>query len=130
LKTLDLQRKNTEFRQATVEDGFDRAYHVMEMYDVSGQLIGLHGDVGSPAEIRDSTIWFTDYELDVIWKPNGEVQIEDQAEFIKAVAAYGYSPEFQERCWRGAEQLRRILADWAPSFLRDTHGVSLAEEPK
>jgi protein associated with RNAse G/E len=91
----------------------DRWYSLLEVYAPDGRLVEIYVNLGSPAEIEDSQIRFTDYELDVSRKPPDEARIVDEEEFLEAASKYGYSEAFQQACYELAREALGVANAWA-----------------
>jgi protein associated with RNAse G/E len=91
----------------------DRWYSLLEVYAPDGRLSPVYVNISSPAEIEDSQIRFTDYELDVSRKPPEDARIVDEDEFREAVSRYGYSPKFQQACHQVAREAMEMANRWA-----------------
>jgi predicted RNA-binding protein associated with RNAse of E/G family len=92
----------------------DRPYNLGEIYRANGELVEIYLHVASVPTLTRDGIAFTDYELDVVKHPGRPAEIVDQDEFEEAVERYGYSPEFQARCYRIAEEAAELAARWLP----------------
>lgn len=76
------------------------------------RLVEIYVNINSPVEIGQQEIRFTDYELDVSREPPHGARIVDQDEFAEAAARYGYSPTFQEACYRTAREAVELADRW------------------
>jgi protein associated with RNAse G/E len=90
----------------------DRWYSLLEVYAPGGELVEIYVNISSPAQIEDSLIEFTDYELDVSRELPHEARIVDQDEFLEAVSEYAYSAEFQRACYRVAQEANGLANHW------------------
>lgn len=66
----------------------------------------------SPAQITDSQVRSTYYELDVSRVPPGEAELMDEDEFQEAALEYGYSEEFQQACYQVAREAIDLANRW------------------
>jgi protein associated with RNAse G/E len=90
----------------------DRFYNLIEVLDPDGGLVEVYINIASPLRASGDELHFVDHELDIT-KPAGEpARIIDQDEFEEAIGRYGYTPEFQARCWLAAEDARRLAEAW------------------
>lgn len=94
---------------------FDRPYNLAEVYEQDGRLKQLYVHIASPAVLRDRTLEYTDHELDVVKRGRKPPRVVDREEFAAAIVAYGYSPAFQEACWRAVSQAMRLIKSWKAS---------------
>jgi protein associated with RNAse G/E len=93
---------------------FDRPYNLIEIYHSDGMYAGIYINIGSPAEIRDGDICFTDHELDVSLVPPQPAHIIDQADFAEASQKFGYSENFQREMYAAAELAVQVANGWHP----------------
>ncbi len=91
----------------------DRAYSLLEAYTADGQLDEIYINIGSPAQLGDGEISFTDYELDVSRTPPHRACIVDQDEFREAASRFGYPEEFQQACYEVADEALELANRWA-----------------
>jgi len=89
-----------------------RWYSLLEAYAPGGELAEIYVNIGSPVEIEDLQLRFTDYELDVSRKPPDEARLEDEDEFLEAASEYGYSKEFQQACYQAAAEALDLANRW------------------
>jgi protein associated with RNAse G/E len=100
---------------------FDRPYNLIEVYHPDGVFAEIYVNIGSPAEIRDENICFTDHELDVSLIPPDPARIIDQDDFASAAEKFSYPPEFQREIYAAAELAVQVANGWQPkgiSFIR------------
>jgi protein associated with RNAse G/E len=90
----------------------DRWYCVLEVYLADGTLVEIYVNINSPVVIDDGTISFTDYELDVSRELPHRARLVDEDEFQQAVLEYGYSAEFQQTCYRIAQEALEVADNW------------------
>jgi protein associated with RNAse G/E len=91
---------------------FEREYSLLEVYAPDGRLHEVYVNIGSPVEIEEGELRFTDYELDVSRMPPHGARIEDEDEFREAAARYGYSEAFQEACYEVAREAVGLANGW------------------
>jgi protein associated with RNAse G/E len=106
---------------------FDRPYNLIEVYHPDGIFAEIYVNIGSPAEIRDGNICFTDNELDVSLIPPQPARIVDQDDFASAAEKYCYSPEFQRKMYAAAETAVRVANAWQPKGMPNFRGETHAE---
>lgn len=97
---------------------FGRPYNLMEVYERSGRLRQLYVHIASPPRVEGDTLVYVDYELDVSWRPGEAPRVRDQDEFAVAAEKYGYSPEFQEACWRAVDEALGLVGSWRARGIR------------
>ncbi len=90
----------------------DRPYSLLEVYSHEGSLVEIYVNVNSPAEMEDSLIKYTDYELDVSRQPPHAARIVDEDEFREAAGRYAYSDEFQNACYEVAKEAMALADRW------------------
>jgi protein associated with RNAse G/E len=93
---------------------FGKLYNLLEVYRADGALEEIYINIGSPPEIEDSRLRFTDWELDVVRYRGQPPVIVDEDEFEQAAQIYGYSPQFQEACYRAAHEALALANGWNP----------------
>ena len=89
-------------------------YSLLEAYTPSGELAEIYVNISSPVEIDGLAMRFTDLELDVSRRPNGEAVLVDEDEFQEAAIEYGYSEEFQRACYQAAREALDLANCWVP----------------
>lgn len=90
----------------------DRWYSLLEVYFRDEPLSEIFVNVNSPAEVADSEIRFTDYELDVSRKPPEWARVVDEDEFLEAVSRYGYTEVLRQRCYAVAREAVAVANRW------------------
>lgn len=93
---------------------FDKPYNLIEVYHPDGAFSEIYINIGSPAQVRDGEICFTDHELDVSLIPPHPAQIVDQDDFAEASQKFGYSVSFQREMYAAAEIAVRVANGWQP----------------
>lgn len=96
---------------------FDRPYSLLEVFKKDGSLQEIYIHVSSHPRLENGALRYTDYELDVVYKPGRRVEIVDQDEFEEAARRYGYSVEFQRACYGAAKRLREVARTWTPGTM-------------
>jgi protein associated with RNAse G/E len=91
---------------------FARPYNLVEVYLPDGRLKQVYVHIASPARIEHGELCYTDYELDVVWRPGHRPRVVDEQEFCAAASEYGYSPEFQKVCRRAVGQALKLVRGW------------------
>ena len=89
-------------------------YSVLEVYGAGGGLEQIYANISSPIVLDGAQIRFTDYELDVSRRVPRVARIVDEDEFLEAASKYGYSPAFQEACYRAAREALDVANAWIP----------------
>lgn len=92
---------------------YGKWYCLLEVFNPQGELVEIYVNINSPIVIEDSTVSFTDYELDVSRIPPDPARLVDQDEFEQAAREYGYTQEFTQACYRAAEEALKLANDWA-----------------
>jgi protein associated with RNAse G/E len=106
----------------------DRWYSVLEVYRADETLAQIYVNINSPVEISDAQLLYTDYELDVSRELPGQARIVDEDEFQEAALTYGYSPEFQQTCYRVANEALEIANHWVAKGMPTIDARSLGKE--
>jgi protein associated with RNAse G/E len=91
---------------------FDRMFNLFEEFDADGLLAEVYVNIASPPTLAVGELSFVDHELDVALEPGGEPELWDEDEFDEAIVRYGYTPEFQARCRRAAEDAVEFVRQW------------------
>ncbi|TFB22881.1 DUF402 domain-containing protein [Filobacillus milosensis] len=91
---------------------FDRPFNLFEAYHTNGEKNDLYLNIASPAKFKHSVITYTDYELDLELKVDGEIELKDEDEFIIARQEYSYSDDFVQECYKWVEQGKELLNNW------------------
>ena len=89
--------------------------NLTEVLDNAGAIIEVYINIASPLQIAGDELHYIDYELDVVKYPGQPARIIDQDEFAEAIELYGYSAEFQAKCWQAAEEARLLADTWLQS---------------
>jgi protein associated with RNAse G/E len=89
-----------------------KPYNLFEVLNADGSANEIYLNVASPPRIDGGELRYVDYELDVSLIPGQPAVIVDQDEFEEAIGAYGYSLDFQARCWKAAEEARQLAERW------------------
>ncbi|MCS7096888.1 MAG: DUF402 domain-containing protein [Candidatus Methanomethylicia archaeon] len=63
---------------------FDKWYYISKYYSVDGSFLGGYINVNTPIEIYSDRIRYVDLEVDICFKPNGEIKILDMNSLRKA----------------------------------------------
>ncbi len=95
----------------------DQPYNLMEIYDPPGMLLEIYVNVASVPVLKDGTLEFSDYELDVSLLTGQPARIIDEDEFAAAIISYGYSPEFQAHCRQIAAAALQLAQNWTAKGL-------------
>jgi protein associated with RNAse G/E len=90
-------------------------YNLLEVIESDSSIAEVYLNVASPLQSHGDEMHFVDYELDVIKLPGQLARIIDQDEFEQAIGLYGYSAEFQAKCWQAAEEARLLAERWLVS---------------
>jgi protein associated with RNAse G/E len=106
----------------------DRWYSVLEVYQTDGTLAEIYVNINSPVEIDDTQLCYTDYELDVSRELPYPARIVDEDEFEEAASEYGYSDEFQQTCYRIANEALEIANHWVAKGVPNAGAQSLARD--
>ena len=91
---------------------FDRPYNLVESYDAAGALSEIYVHIGSPAQVVDGELHYTDYELDVARRTGERPIVLDEDEFEQVVTALGPTPEFRAACYRTLAEMTALIEGW------------------
>jgi predicted kinase len=110
---LDLPRCEGDWGTIEVADGaavLHRAY-----YRADGTLLGELFNVGTPAEFSPGNVRYVDLEVDVVRRPDGRVEVVDEADLEAAVRSGAVPAPLAAAAGALAERLAERLragADW------------------
>jgi protein associated with RNAse G/E len=90
----------------------DRFYNLSEVYDPGGSPIEVYINIGSPPVLRADGFDWTDHELDVSKYADEPARLLDEDEFAEAALKYGYTPEFQGRCYAATHEALALAEAW------------------
>lgn len=90
----------------------NKFFNLIEVINADGSLDEIYINVAGPLISAGDELHFIDHELDVIKLPSQPARIIDQDEFEEAIKLYGYSVEFQAKCWQAAEEARQLAEAW------------------
>jgi protein associated with RNAse G/E len=89
----------------------------MEVYDPAGLLEQIYVNVASVPVLKNNTLEFADYELDVSLLTGQPARVVAEDEFAAAIISYGYSPEFQAHCRQVAAAALQLAQNWTAKGL-------------
>lgn len=95
-------------------------FNLLEVYRPNGELEEIYIHIASPPRLEPGVLAYTDWELDVVRDSTGAVRLVDEDEFAQAARQFGYSADFQARCYRAAEEALALAAGWV------AHGLPAA----
>jgi len=84
-------------------------------YRADGRLIGELFNVQTPVVFAPGLVRYTDLEVDVVRRPDGQVQVVDEDDLERAVAGGGIAPEVAAQARDVAQRLAAVLragGDW------------------
>lgn len=87
-------------------------YNLIEVFEITGELLEIYINVASPPEIWDNAMSFKDHELDVSKYPPKPAELIDEDEFTEAALKYQYSKEFQEKMYAAAREALTLAENW------------------
>ncbi|GAC1464347.1 MAG: hypothetical protein NVS2B16_23430 [Chloroflexota bacterium] len=93
---------------------FERPYNLLEVYEDDGRLKQIYVNIASVPVLKDRTLIYTDYELDVVRRQGRPIRVVDEDEFIQAAQQFGYSHEFQKSCRRAVAEALHLVSRWRP----------------
>jgi protein associated with RNAse G/E len=88
----------------------DRPYNLTVNWSNEWRPISHYINVASPADWSDGTLRFIDLDLDVIWRHDNTVILDDEDEFELHRERFGYPPELVAESWRSREEVRSLIS--------------------
>ncbi|HVF27447.1 MAG TPA: DUF402 domain-containing protein [Pyrinomonadaceae bacterium] len=85
----------------------DRWYNVFRFLEPSGELRNFYCNINSPAEFDGQVLSFTDFDIDVLVRPDFSFAILDEDEFAANAARLNYPAEVSRRA---REALMELIA--------------------
>ena len=94
----------------------DRPYnlHVNWRFDWTPQ--SHYVNVATPATWDDGTLRFVDLDLDVIWRRDGTLILDDEDEFELHIERFQYPPELIAEAWRSRDEVCSLIAQGTYPF--------------
>ena len=87
----------------------DRWYNVFRFLEPSGALRNFYCNVNSPAEYDGETLTFTDFDIDVLVRPDFSFTILDEDEFAVNAARFDYPSEIFRRVREALAELVALI---------------------
>ena len=87
-------------------------YNLIEVFEITGELLEIYINVASPPEIWDNAMSFKDHELDVSKYPPKPAELIDEDEFAEAVVKYQYTQDFQGKMYAAAREALDLADAW------------------
>lgn len=87
----------------------DRWYNVFRFLEPSGELRNFYCNVNSPAEYDGETLTFTDFDIDVLVRPDFSFAILDEDEFAVNAARFDYPSEISRRVREALAELVALI---------------------
>jgi len=84
-------------------------------YRADGRLIGELFNIQTPVVFEPGLVRYTDLEIDVVRRPDGQVQVVDEDDLERAVAVGGIAPPLAAQARQVAQRLAAVLqagGDW------------------
>ncbi len=94
----------------------DRDYNLEVMWHEDWTPNKHYVNVALPSTWHDGTLRFVDLDLDLIWRPDGTVVLDDEDEFDEHRLRFSYPPELVDRAWRAVEEVRGLIAGRVAPF--------------
>jgi len=94
----------------------DRYWNLSVMWEPDWQRREHYVNIALPSTWDDGTLRFVDLDLDLIWKADGTVLLDDEDEFDLRTIRFAYPPALVERAWRAADEVRGLIARRAAPF--------------
>lgn len=89
----------------------DRWYNIFVIHDgADGEIKGWYCNVGKPAVIEESVVWYVDLALDLWVSADGTQTVLDEDEF----EALELDEELRAGAWRGLAELQQLFLNDKP----------------
>lgn len=73
-------------------------------------------NIALPSTWDDGTLRFVDLDLDVIWRADGLLVLDDEDEFDEHRVRWGYPQEVVDRCWAAVAEVKALIEKRAAPF--------------
>ena len=87
----------------------DRWYNVFRFLEPSGKLRNFYCNINSPAEFDGHVLSFTDFDIDVLVRPDFSFAILDEDEFAVNAASFNYPAEVSRRAREALAELIALI---------------------
>lgn len=87
----------------------DRPYNLTINWTSTWNPHSHYINVATPARWDDGVLRFVDLDLDVIWKTDGTVILDDEDEFEWHRERFGYPPDLVADSWRSRDEVVRLI---------------------
>jgi protein associated with RNAse G/E len=87
----------------------DRPYNLTVNWSLDWRPISHYINVATPATWENGTLHFIDLDLDIIWRHDGIVILDDEDEFELHRVRYGYPAELVAESWRSSHEVRDLI---------------------
>jgi protein associated with RNAse G/E len=88
----------------------DRPYNLTVNWSLDWRPLSHYINVATPATWENGTLHFIDLDLDIIWRHDGIVILDDEDEFELHRIRYGYPAELVAESWRSSHEVRDLIA--------------------
>jgi uncharacterized protein len=87
-----------------------RDWNLEVMWELDWRPREHYVNVALPSTWHDGTLRFVDLDLDLIWRADGTVILDDEDEFDLHRVRFAYPVEVVERAWRAVDEVRELIA--------------------
>jgi len=94
----------------------DRDYNLEVMWEPDWTPNKHYVNIALPSRWDDGTLRFVDLDLDLIWRPDGQVVLDDADEFAEHRLRFAYPPELVDRAWAAVAEVRGLMERRVPPF--------------
>lgn len=94
----------------------DRDWNLEVMWEPDWRPREHYVNIALPSTWDDGTLRFVDLDLDIVWRPNGALELHDEDEFAAHRVRFGYPAEVVDRVWRAVDEVNDLITRRAPPF--------------
>ncbi len=87
----------------------DRPYNLHVNWRADWTPQSHYVNVATPATWDDGIVRFVDLDLDVIWRQDGTLILDDEDEFELHRERFGYTPELIAEAWRSRDEVCMLI---------------------
>lgn len=87
----------------------DRPYNLHVNWQADWRPHSHYVNVATPASWDEHAVRFVDLDLDVIWKVDGTLILDDEDEFELHRERFGYPPELVSESWRCRDEVADMI---------------------
>lgn len=87
----------------------ERPYNLTINWTIDWRPLSHYINVATPATWDDSTIHFIDLDLDVIWRHDNTIILDDEDEFELHRVRFGYPNDLITESWRSRDEVQDLI---------------------